>query len=490
MTGPPPQKPLPSDDGGQESEERHSLVGGNGAPPLRPISAETVRVAAARRDPTSESTARFGPVVSKKLHGVFSRTRGFDAPLVQAVIDHTQVDVHAGYETIDEFGEIAWAYAGRPWLTRVSDSFSNCTLGMALSFRTPSLEEVMAAIKHAILPKSYTQAWVESGDLEQVWEAMGIPQEIYADNALEFTGTVYAIALSSVGISLATSPPNTPTSKGRIERGFGTFNQYIHRLSGTTFGTSNMRHLSYDGKTYACHDIAWIWKMLHIFIEDIELKWSKGIQDQPRRRWREGVRRFPVVLPLDLEQFEADMSIHKSRTIQRGGIEYQGLLYSGRPLEELKLRNPDVQSFSIRIDPEDLNFIRVIDPQTMRPIRIACTTARDGPYPLREHMLVRRGLRQDASDIARANSAASARRSGHLQATDQSALEQRARAVGDAQAAVRSVSRRSSTPGLQPPPDASEAARLRALQMLNSSRIAPESPDDAADSDVDDGDHA
>lgn len=439
---------------------------------LRPLSSESIRLAAARRNPMAETTSRFGPVVAKKLHGVFGRTRAFDAPLVQAVIDHTQLDVHCGYQWVNEFGEIVWTYAGRPWWTRVSDSYSRCTLGMALSFRAPSTEEVIAALKHAVLPKTYTQAWVDAGHLVQVWEAMGLMQEVYADNALEFTGTHYAVALLANGISLATSPPNIPYSKAQAERGFGTYNHYLHRLSGTTFGRSNLRHLSYDGRTYACHDIGWVWLALHMAIEDVEFKFHKGIQDVSRRRWREGVHRFPVVLPLDMEQFEADMSIHESRTIQRDGIGYLGLTYSGAALEALKLANPHVESFAVRIDPENLNFIRVIDPQTRRPVRIACTTPKPEPYPLREHVLTRRRHRAAANAANAQNAEPSAQRSAFVQKSDQLALERRAGSVEQAQAALRATTR-SRAPDLQPPPDSAEAARHRALQMLKESRITP-----------------
>lgn len=432
----------------------------------------------------AETQARFGPLVAKKMHGVYGPLREFDAPLVQTVIDHTQLDVHVGYETVNEFGEIVWLYAGRPWWTRLSDSYTRCTLGMALSFRAPSTEEVIAAIKHAILPKAYTSAWVESGDLRQVWEAMGIPQEIYADNALEFTGTTYALALLALATSVVTSPPNSPSARGSAERGFGIYNSFLHRLSGTTFGKANLRHLSYDGRTYACHDIAWLWKALHMAIEDVELGWHSGIQDQPRRRWREGTKRFPVVLPLDMEQFEADLSIHTSRTIQRGGIEYQGLRYFGEGLEALKLRNPATKTFAVRVDPENLNFIRVIDPQTLRPVRVACTTARTRPYPLREHVLTRRALLADEANVKKANQAGSAKFSAHVQQTDQAALERRAKQVEEAQDRVRKATRRRA-PELQPQPDAAEASRHLAKQMLNASRVEPERGGAANDADED-----
>lgn len=437
-------------------------------PALRPLSAETVRQAVLRRDPMKDVAARFGPVVAKKLHGVFNKTRDVDAPLVQTLIDHTQLDVHAGYEDINEFGEITWAYAGRPWLTRLSDLHTRCVLGMALSFQAPSFEEVVAAIRHAVLPKTYTRAWVESGHLVQEWEAMGLMHELYADNALELTGTAYMVALEANGISMVTAPPNIPYSKAQAERAFGALNQAIHRLSGTTFGRSNLRHLSYDGRTYACHDIAWLWKALHIINEDIELDWHDGIQDQPRRRFREGVRRFPVCLPLDLEQFQADLSIHSSRTIQRSGIQYRGLFYTGRQLEDMKRQNPHVRTYAIRIDPEDLNFIRVIDPQTGRPVRVACTEAAARPRPLREHILTQRARKADEEEVREANAGPSAQRSAYLQETDHAALTRQAGLKNAAQAALRAASRQ--PPPLEPPPDAAAAAQHRAQQLLDASR--------------------
>lgn len=437
------------------------------------ISPETVRQAALELDPEAEVTRRFGARVARKKHGIFGRSRPADAPLGKVYIDHTQLDVHVAYE--DENGHIS--YAGRPHITLVVDDHSGMPLGFALSFDRPKVAEVLGAIRHAILPKGYTAQWVGQG-LTAEWEAMGFFGELWGDNGLEIVARDVFSSLFALGISNLNTPIKEPMAKGRMERMFGTFNtKLLHRLTGTTFGRSDLRDLEYDGRTYACILFADLWKLLHVVIEEIATSWNEGLEDIPLRRWREGVRRFPVELPVDMLQFDADLSMRFTRTIQRQGIEFEGRYYAGENLVDLKRRTPGTSRYTICVCPDDLNHIFVLDPKDGHPIELPCTIRSDHPVTLAEHRLARR-LRREGRHPDEAARKASAARNKVIQDADAASVARRAAEINPQKLALDA---RRETSASRPKP-AANAAREAAKQMLAASQTGhkPDAPNGEA----------
>jgi putative transposase len=195
---------------------------------MEPLSKETIRKLARSRDPYERTAARYGKRVARKLHGVFRKQERAEVARQVVYIDHTQVDVFP----VDDDGNLL----PRPYLTVVFDDATNDPLGFALSFCTPSAAQVLEALRHAILPKTYTRALVpEYLDLE--WESMGLPDTIVVDNGMDLNSASVVEACLAQGISIITMPPNEPWKKGRAERFFRTLNTTLfHRLPGTTFG--------------------------------------------------------------------------------------------------------------------------------------------------------------------------------------------------------------------------------------------------------------
>lgn len=110
------------------------------------ISRETVRQVAMGVDRYQITRARFGrEAANAKLKprgaGVIT-TR----PLERVEVDHFMVDVHL---VCGRTGQPL----GRPWLTLVVDHYSGMLLGYHLTFAPPSTASVLAALRHAILPK-------------------------------------------------------------------------------------------------------------------------------------------------------------------------------------------------------------------------------------------------------------------------------------------------------------------------------------------------
>ncbi|MEA5504859.1 hypothetical protein VB735_17445 [Halotia wernerae UHCC 0503] len=61
--------------------------------------------------------------------------------------DHTKLDILL----VSQHGELL----ERPYLTKITDSYSLCIMGIHLSFDAPSSQVVALALRHAILPKHY-----------------------------------------------------------------------------------------------------------------------------------------------------------------------------------------------------------------------------------------------------------------------------------------------------------------------------------------------
>lgn len=336
---------------------------------MRPLSPETVRRALRAADPFETTKARYGPRVARKLHGQFRGQIRADAPLNRIYMDHTQLDVFVRVRVAKR----RWIPI-RPWLTLVSDDCTGRVLGYALSFKAPKAEDVLAALRHAILPKAYTAQWVGTW-LTFVWDVMGFPDELVIDNGMDLQAhAVYAACLAA-GISVTTCPPMEPWRRARAERLFGTLNTLlIHTMEGTTLGRKDHKVHEHDPKSFATWDMDQLHIGLHVVFEKMATEWHKGLEDYPIRRWKEGVANFPVLLPRSRKEFDAQMSLRYTRTIGSLGIEFYDLHFAGAELTALKQRLGQDRQVTVLVQPEDIRQILVVDPQTLTTITAVCTT--------------------------------------------------------------------------------------------------------------------
>jgi len=88
--------------------------------------------------------------------------------------DHTELDLML----TDEYGEPL----DRAWLSKITDSYSRCIMGVHLSFDPPSSQVTALALRHAILPKQYSSEY----KLREEWGAYGIPENLFTDGGSDF----------------------------------------------------------------------------------------------------------------------------------------------------------------------------------------------------------------------------------------------------------------------------------------------------------------
>ncbi len=111
------------------------------------ISYETFRKAAKYLDQHQLLQRRFGKKVANKLRAPRMAGVTTTRPLERVEIDHFLADV---YLVDPETG----ALLPRPWITIVVDHYSGAILGYHISFAPPCATSVLAALRHAILPKT------------------------------------------------------------------------------------------------------------------------------------------------------------------------------------------------------------------------------------------------------------------------------------------------------------------------------------------------
>ena len=261
-----------------------------------------------------------------------------------------------------------------------------------------------------------------------------------------------------------------PTKKARCERIFGTPNtKLFHRLPGTTFGsTENKKKNEYDPKDFACLTLEDLLELMHVTFEEMACSFHTGIEDIPIRRWREGGRKFPLRMPLDLEEFAVELSLRNSRTIGRLGIELYGLYYADEQLVSLKAKMGGKSTVIVLARPEDISQIYVIDPTTQTAFAVSCTTTFNGPMPLYLHLQMRK-LRIHGNKHADPDDADAS----DFRGTTESDSAARSKAVTEIVANARNrrdgmVIEKNSSPGVQ-------KAALDARQSMEKPRAAPNS---------------
>jgi len=122
------------------------------------VSRETVRQIAASTNRHDLTKRRYGRQAADNVHGGRGAGVLTTRPLERVEIDHTLCDVHL----VDEESKRC---TGRPWLTLVVDHYSGAILGYHLSLNPPSAASVIAALRHAILPKPGNWTLTPNGEV-------------------------------------------------------------------------------------------------------------------------------------------------------------------------------------------------------------------------------------------------------------------------------------------------------------------------------------
>ena len=317
------------------------------------------RLVVAKRFSSKKARETFEP-----LHGSFP---GADVPLAVYQIDHSPIDVCL----VDEKHR---REIGRGYLTIVTDSCTRMLAGFCASLDPPGALSAGLALSHAILPKAM---WLAERGIEASWPIEGLPAKVYADNAVEFRGTMLERACHEYGIVMENRPKGLPNYGGHVERLFRTFMHRVQSLPGSTFSNVEERG-EYDSQGRATMTLAEFERWFVTFV-------TKVYHQRPHR----GIGRIPPVklyeqyilgtdtrcgigLPEPISnayKLRLDFMPFIERTIQEYGVVIDNIHYYADVLRPwIHARDPRnaklKRKFTFVRDPRDIAEVYFLDPET------------------------------------------------------------------------------------------------------------------------------
>lgn len=283
-------------------------------------------------------------------------------PMEEVEIDHCILNVLIIDKT---YGIVI----GRVWLTLAFDRATAMPVGYYLSIAPPSYRSIMMCLRSTMRPKTGLRE--RFPELLHDWDAFGVPETIIVDNGKDFRGLALEDACADIGINVTFCPARKPWFKGRIERFFGTLaRDLLHQLPGTTFASPKERG-DYPSKVKAILTLAELEELVIRWMVDIYAnREHRGIKDVPSCKWRALVGQYPV-RPARKDQIEVLLNQVEYRRISRKGVEYRGLHFNSYDIGALRERpGADGRIYKIKIDPADLSYIFVEDPDSHQYIKV------------------------------------------------------------------------------------------------------------------------
>lgn len=305
-----------------------------------------------------------GQAIADKRFRIFKSGPEVQHILQRVEVDHTPLD----YFLIDEISKLP---LGRPTLTILIDVYSRFPLGYFISFSPPSVEAVVAALRHAVLPKKPAKPAVPNVQVEHTWPCYGLIAELVCDNGLEFHGsTLESIALD-LRIDLVYCPKHQPRFKGVIERFLKTVNySFAHQLPGTSLARFTQRG-DYDPLKHAVLTLGEFTHLFEKWLLDIYAQTvHRGIHTTPWAKWHEGLQRKTPELPGSIEDLRTRIGKADFRKLRQDGITLHGIRYAGQNLEPILCTWGSGTSVRIVYDPSDLGSIMVWPPNEENPVTV------------------------------------------------------------------------------------------------------------------------
>lgn len=322
------------------------------------------------RDAYEVAVARFGEREARvrfRMTGVGPQTTRI---LERVEIDHTPLDLFV----VDEETGLP---LGRPWLTLAIDKHSRVILGFHISFGHPSVDSVMRALRHAILPKTGIREKYKR--LKNNWPCHGLFEVLVVDNGKEFHALALEDAAYDLDFSILYCPVRTPWAKGSIERAIKTYNYTLnHTLPGTSFA-SLWDRWGYDPLKHALITRQALQEILHIWIVDYyHQKPHRGLRDIPIKVWEKSAKIHVPLLPDSNEKLGVYLGLPYERKVWHYGIQLHDTEHYNSPdLQSLRMQYGERLKVDLKVDPDDLTVIHVRHPETREYFTVPNTNSKN-----------------------------------------------------------------------------------------------------------------
>lgn len=297
---------------------------------------------------------RYGPSRAKLLCRTPMGDDPPEFPLERIEIDHTPLN---WVVICDRTG----LPLGRPHLTAAICAATGYVTGIYLSFYGPGLTSVSGVVRNAISPKN---TLTNLAGLKHPWLGAGCPDLIVVDNGLEFHSPAFRRMAAAIGSDLTFSGVRTPWSKPHIERFFADLN-YLTLIRGRIHKRiTNV--LNIDPKKSAAITFSkLVIGLVKYVVDEFPLHICQRRLERPIDRMEEGLRKCPPAQFItNTEDIRLATAISRRKTVSQGGIEMWGVPFGTAELLPMRKRAGGNFKADILWDPDDINQIWVIDPQT------------------------------------------------------------------------------------------------------------------------------
>lgn len=318
-----------------------------------------------------QAVFREGKAAADKKYRLVKASTRTTHILERVEIDHTPLDLFL----VDEKTGLP---LGRPTLTVVIDHFSRMLLGYYLSYGAPSLAAVMAALRHAILPKLPVAEVIPKLHVEHAWPCYGRPDQMVVDNGLEFHSKALEEVALDLGSHLLFCPKFEPRFKGAVERYLGTINRFLsHQLPGTSLARLHERG-DYDPQKHALFTLAEFNHIFQKWVLDVYAQTiHRGMHETPWCRWHDGMQHRSPELPESVHALKCRIGQIEERALRHDGILLHGIRYNSAALAPILCTYGIGTKVRVLYDHEDLGSIQVWGPDNQEPI---CVQALDQNY--------------------------------------------------------------------------------------------------------------
>lgn len=290
-------------------------------------------------------------------------------PLAVVQIDHALLDVECVDGTTRES-------LGRPWLTLAIDVYSRVIFGYYLGYEGPSVASTGMCISTGILRK---EGLLERFGVRAHWPVWGVPRVLHSDNGKDFHARSFLRACEEYGIVSQFRPVKRPVYGGHIERLFGSLENYVHELPGSTFSNPKQK-----GEYKPSHEASLTLEELECWFLNLVCHYHNqphgGIGGAtPLQRYEAGMLDTDTGLGCGLPDVYADE--HKvrfdfmpaeERIITRTGVQIHHIRYfhdSLRPyIQSEPAKHRPLHLF--RYDPRDISAIYFYDTRSESIVRI------------------------------------------------------------------------------------------------------------------------
>jgi putative transposase len=306
---------------------------------------------------------RYGVARARTATRVFGERTKEQRPLQRVEIDHTPLDVLCISDDLQTI-------RGRAFATVVIDAATRMILAIYISFREPSADTVLRALKQAILPK---EGLLKELGIKGEWPAWGVMETVYVDNGMEFHSKALELALQDMGVTVVYCPPRQPFMKGTVERFLKKLNYgFVHQLPGTTFAKFGQRE-DYKSEDFAVLTLQELRRLVTRWVVEVYSKeWHRGIQTCPLEMWKRLIEPGTQCLPQRVEVLDVLLTHTTERSLTGKGIEYATLHYTCPELEALRSSYGSMR-LVVRPNHDDLGTVQVLNPNTQEYFTAHCT---------------------------------------------------------------------------------------------------------------------